>query len=115
MARTAPVRGSMATNAPSTSGCWVIVQSPFVDFTSRITAPGRICVLGLDFSAKPDVAGRSPSPVTVADSPVCNTATTLRELASSTTAAFNSSLSGWSCSASAMRVSISLGLAGRSM
>src|SRR5688572_841911 len=59
----APSRGSSATKAPSTSGSWVISQVFLGVFATRITAPGRILILGGAFGDRPDWAGRRPSPV----------------------------------------------------
>jgi hypothetical protein len=61
----APVAGSVATNAPSTSGCCVSVQSPLSVFIARTIAPGRICTFGSALAARPEVTGFRPSPVTV--------------------------------------------------
>ena len=93
-ARTAPVRGSIATSAPSTSGSCVSDHCPFGPLRTRTTAPRRICTLVGAFAASPEVTGRSPSPVAVIVSPDCSIATTLPGDASSTTAALRSSLSG---------------------
>ncbi len=65
----APVEGSVATNAPSTSGCCVSVQSPLSVFMARTIAPGRICTFGSALVDRPDVTGFRPSPVTVMVSP----------------------------------------------
>ena len=107
----APVVGDMATSAPSTSGTCVSDQ-PLPTCTARTTAPRRICFCGPALSLRPEATGFRPSPVTVMVSPDCSTATTLRGEASSTTAAFRSSLSGWSARASAIWVSSSAGLVG---
>src|SRR5256885_6849339 len=45
-ARKAPVWGTRATKAPSTSGSCVISQVFLGVLTTRITAPGRILMLG---------------------------------------------------------------------
>ena len=57
--------GSVETNAPSTSGCCVSVQSPLSVFIARTIAPGRICTFGSALGDSPDVTGFRPSPVTV--------------------------------------------------
>jgi hypothetical protein len=90
------------------------VQLPLLSCRTRTIAPRRIWIFGSALSDRPDWAGFRPSPVMVTVSPDCSAATTLRGLASSTTAAFNSSLSGWSARASATRASRSCGSAGRS-
>ena len=104
-ARTEPLRGSIATKAASTSGSWVMRQvfSPLTSAcTTRTTAPGRILTLGPALSDKPEATARKPSPVISNGTPSWRTATTLRVLASSTTADIKSSLSGRSLMASSI-------------
>ena len=65
----APLRGSIATKADSTSGIWLMRQPLSPSLTTRITAPGRILMFGPALSDSPEVAGRRPSPVISNGSP----------------------------------------------
>ncbi|MPN49720.1 hypothetical protein SDC9_197342 [bioreactor metagenome] len=106
-ARMAPVCVDMATKAPSTSGSWVISQAPLEFLMARITAPGRILILGGALGLRPDSAGLRLSPVISKWVPSARAATILRGDASSTTAATTSPLSGWLARASSMASSSS--------
>ena len=107
-----PSRGSMATNAPSTSGNWVISQVSLGVLVTLIMAPRRILMLGGALSDKPDCAGLSPSPVISNTSPPWRRARIIFGSAASTTADMTSPLSGCSSKASSMASSSSCALAG---
>ena len=114
-ALTEPSCGLMATNAPSTSGSWVISQVPLGVCTTRITAPRLILMFGPALSERPDWAGFKPSPVISSCSAFWRMATIFLGLASNTTADMTSPLSGWSSNTSSMASSNSFGLVGNSM
>src|SRR5512133_3465235 len=98
----APLRGSSATHAPSTSGNCVISQVFFGVFVTRITAPRRILMFGGALSDRPDWAGLSPSPVISTVSPFRRTAVIFLASAASTRADITSPLSGRSAKTSSM-------------
>ena len=113
-ARTAPSRGSKATNAPSTSGSWVTSHMFLAVFATRIKAPRLILTFGPALPAKPDCAGFKPSPVISRVSPFARIAKIRLGFASKTTADITSPLSGLSDSASSTASSTSREFVGMS-
>src|SRR6266568_2877273 len=92
--RTAPSCGLAEIKAPSASGSWMICQLSASSFWMRITAPGRILRVGGVRESSIRSANLSPSPDRVTVSPPRRYALTRLGVASSTSAARMSSLSG---------------------
>ncbi|MCY1213051.1 hypothetical protein D9M72_248090 [compost metagenome] len=113
--RISPSCGLIDTNAAATSGSWVTDQSRFSSWVTRMTAPGRIFILGCALDDSDGEIKRSAEPSMVATSPDSSVAFTCLADTLVTTAERRSPLPGCSTSASSMACSRSAGSEGRSI